>query len=236
MPAIKEIREKAGYAEYTSFHHWLIHEIGFYLTKVFLHLPFTPNQITIFWMVFQLLSTFIVLKGTYWYILLGTFLFQFGYILDTIDGQVARMRNQKSLSGIYLDGLAHNLGNPLFLIFLSYGVSVREDNIVYLLFGIVGAISYWYNKILAINPFWFKEKDRTLINKYFTYSMRKPARWNDFLRIQCPFNLLFFGVLLGFSHYMVIVYSLIFSADLVRKLVYILRIFKKVDQEFMEKG
>ncbi|MDP3734752.1 MAG: CDP-alcohol phosphatidyltransferase family protein, partial [Nanoarchaeota archaeon] len=122
MPTITEIREKAGYKEYTSFHHRLIHEIGFYFTKVFFYLPFTPNQITVMWMLFQLASIAVPLKGTYWSILLGVFLFQFGYILDTIDGQIARLRNQRSLSGIYLDGLAHNLNNPIFFISLSIGV------------------------------------------------------------------------------------------------------------------
>ena len=138
------------------------------------------------------------------------------------------------MKGIYLDGLAHNLGNPLFLIFLSYGVSVREDTIIYLLFGLFGSISYWYNKILAVNPFWFKEKDRYLINKHFSYSMRKRARWEDFIRIQCPFNLLFIGVVLGYPHYMVIFYALIFFVDSLRKVVAIIKNFRKVDKEFRD--
>ncbi|MDP3733901.1 MAG: hypothetical protein Q8R37_01615, partial [Nanoarchaeota archaeon] len=92
--------------------------------------------------------------------------------------------------------------------------------------------SYWYNRILAINPFWFKEKDRDLINKHFDYAMRKQARWDDFIRIQCPFNFLFIGVVVGLSHIMVIIYTFIFFGDLIRKLISIFRTFKKVDQEY----
>jgi hypothetical protein len=36
----------------------------------------------------------------------------FAMCLDCVDGNIARIKNQRSLFGVYLDRLAHNISNP----------------------------------------------------------------------------------------------------------------------------
>lgn len=232
MPTIKEIK-KQGSKEFSSFHRRLLHEVSYYLTWIFLHTPLTPNQITVFWALWQFASSFLLLQGDYWSVLLGTFLFQFGTFLDCVDGQVARFRKTTSLFGVYLDEVAHNVLNPLFLLFLSIGVWRQSGNQLYLLAGVIGILCFWYTRILAMNILWFHAEYRTTILKHFdSYSLRK--RWvplYDSLKIEYPFNLLFFGVLLGGAHIIVIVYAAFYAVDFLKRTAFQFIKMKGVDKE-----
>jgi phosphatidylserine synthase len=46
--------------------------------------------------------------------IIGIVLFQLSYFWDTVDGEIARLRKQSSLFGIYLDQVSHIVIEPLF--------------------------------------------------------------------------------------------------------------------------
>ncbi len=62
----------------------------------------TPNKITLFALISGLLSAFAVVKGKY---LLSISLLQFSFVLDCLDGQLARYRDLSSEIGMWFDNI-----------------------------------------------------------------------------------------------------------------------------------
>jgi len=52
-------------------------------------------------------------------------LLQIGYILDCVDGEIARYKKQQSVRGVYLDLIGHQFVIPMFLFFVGVGVYQR---------------------------------------------------------------------------------------------------------------
>ncbi len=79
----------------------------------------TPNQVT-FWGFIVLLAAIaliLLMSGTIW-VLPGYFLLALNYVLDSVDGQLARLKNMSSPLGEWLD---HSLdGLRMILLHLAY--------------------------------------------------------------------------------------------------------------------
>lgn len=71
--------------------------------------------------------------------LIGAALLQLWYLLDHVDGQLARLHGASSLDGIQLDYLMHHVVNVAVPIGLGYGVA-RQDGEPWLLLGMGFAI------------------------------------------------------------------------------------------------
>ena len=111
-----------------------------YLTWLFVHTPFTGNQIT--FMMFLLL--FIVFglftMGDYWYVIFGLILLHFQQFLDSVDGMIARFKDQTSLEGVFIDLILHSIQGPLVFFGLTLGVYKNTGSMFFLIFGIVAAL------------------------------------------------------------------------------------------------
>ena len=81
----------------------------------------SPNSLTLLGIAFGVLTSICFLTGTKNTILLGIFLYQITYLLDCIDGEVARITNKMDNIGIWLDlGLRYTL----YLSFISIIFSI----------------------------------------------------------------------------------------------------------------
>ena len=79
-------------------------KISFRLTRYLLvHLPFTPNMITLVAGLVGLFGAFLVSTGTYENVVMGFALAQLQSILDGCDGELARVRFQQTSLGEWLD-------------------------------------------------------------------------------------------------------------------------------------
>jgi len=74
--------------------------------------------------------------GTMWGWLLGTGLLQLWYLLDHVDGQLARLRGTSSLDGAQLDYLMHHTVNLLVPLGIGFGLFVRTAEPLWLLGGL----------------------------------------------------------------------------------------------------
>ena len=74
----------------------------------------TPNQITILSTLSTLFSVYLFFYNNY----LCLFYYFLGYLLDTIDGRLARKYNMVSILGMILDLVSDNISNiPLLIVF-----------------------------------------------------------------------------------------------------------------------
>lgn len=82
---------------------------------------FTPNQITITSFIFGLLSAYFFLQGTKINLIIGALLFEVSYILDCVDGRIARLKALESKIGGYLDITTDVIKYCFIIICMAYG-------------------------------------------------------------------------------------------------------------------
>lgn len=93
-----------------------------FLTWFFVHTPITPNTITLLSILSGVGGAYLLLYPDWNVKLIALFLFYFNLLLDRVDGEVARYKQQFSLKGIYLDELNHYIIPPLFFLSLAWGI------------------------------------------------------------------------------------------------------------------
>ncbi len=224
MNSIEDIRKKCP-RKINSIHEFILHHGGIYLAKLFLFLPFSPNQITIMWFVMQLASCLLFLKGSMDYMIIGVLIFQLINFLDYTDGIVARYRNESSVLGVYLDEIAHKINIPFFWFCFGIGTAKLYNNKIYFIIGLTFALVFCFNKMLSINPLWFeKEYGKKLLDKL---SVKVGSNWlYDFIKVQNIGNLLFFMVLFNQVGMGIIIYFIITSLFFIRNVIKNIRFLK----------
>lgn len=96
-----------------------------YVTYIFLKMGISANSATWLSVVSALLGCFMISLSKFSYTLIGLFFIQFWYILDHVDGEIARFTKTSSKEGLYLDVMTHNIVHPI--IFFSYGLDVVNN-------------------------------------------------------------------------------------------------------------
>jgi phosphatidylglycerophosphate synthase len=94
------------------------------ITRVLSHrsLALTPNHVTITAILVGLLASFFASRGGYAMIALAGVLLEFNSILDSCDGELARLRYQYSKLGQWLDNLSDDIVDNLFLVAVGHGL------------------------------------------------------------------------------------------------------------------
>ena len=242
MPTINDLRVKCK-KNYWGPMHKFYHEIGFYFTKPFVNTKVTPNQITIIWITIQLIGSVLLAFGTYKHMLLGIIVYHFGFFVDCIDGNLARFRDTSTWTGIYLEQIAHYITITGLLIGLTIGNYLIFHSDILLIIGIGGTLSFVFDKMFGINMFHFSaHADQS--NKEFNEDVSKAIKGSSlknkskfvvnifgFLRVEHPLNLLFFLLLLGLPHVALILYSLMFFMEMLRKLKNNLSNLRRIDHK-----
>jgi phosphatidylglycerophosphate synthase len=82
----------------------------------------TPNHVTIAAIAIGLLASLLASRGTYVTVALAGVLLEVNSILDSCDGELARLRYQYSKLGQWLDNLSDDIVDNLFLIAVGHGI------------------------------------------------------------------------------------------------------------------
>ena len=91
------------------------------LTRLLLSTPVTANQISFLTMLTSVFSAFFLAGPGPKSFLVGACLWQFWYLLDHVDGQIARYRKSVAPEGLFLDFMMHHLANLI----LPFGVGAH---------------------------------------------------------------------------------------------------------------
>ncbi len=210
--------------------------LAYYATKPFLYLSLTPNQITVLWIAIKVMMTFLMLKGDYFLTVVALLIFQLASIIDGVDGNIARYRKHFSLNGIYLDYVGHYLCNTVLLIALGIGLfQTLKSWLVFIPVGI-GVTTMLLTKAITINLGWYKPEQREMVERLIPINEisimgeqkagEKKGLINfvkvvvfDFLRLDNPLNLMFWGVLLNQTYFILGVYAVFLTAEMGRKML-----------------
>jgi len=91
-----------------------------YATWVFARLGWSPNAVTVAFIVCGIAAGVVIAFGGLATAVIGALLVQLYLIFDCSDGELARWSDRKSVSGVYLDGVGHYLGESALLVGLGF--------------------------------------------------------------------------------------------------------------------
>lgn len=96
------------------------------LTRLFLHLPLTPNMISVACIIVSVIGGVVAMSPRHDIHLLGIAIYFFAALLDNVDGEVARLRLESSRAGGWLDTIGDDIAR--FAVILAVFFHVRGDH------------------------------------------------------------------------------------------------------------
>jgi phosphatidylglycerophosphate synthase len=140
--SIKELKERVkSKKKESTYVRVIIRGLSVYLTWLFIRTPLTGNHVTLLFVFFGMLGGICFAYSDPLYSLAGLFLTQLSYLIDFVDGEIARHREDTSITGSYFDKIAHILVNPVIFVGLGFGEYIRTQELFYMIIGFVAAHS-----------------------------------------------------------------------------------------------
>lgn len=190
-----------------------------YFTKFFLLTGIHANVVTFIWGVMGVISGILYIFGDYWLNLLALLVLHLSYVLDGVDGLVARLQNKCSVRGSYLDLVNHSMIKPLVLLGMSIGTFFKPPNYIplaaywYLIFGALGAIFIVNANVARLKVYeTYVDKERKDIIKIMKKRFKTIDSWSlkttisFFFRVY-PLGLIYWATIFNFIWFAVLFYG-----------------------------
>jgi phosphatidylglycerophosphate synthase len=126
--------------------------LSIFLSVPLVRLGISANQITIAWILLDILGAVAVGFQNYGVRLFGVCLLQSSELLDFVDGEVARLSEQTSKCGTFLDNVGHDVWRRGLFLAIGYQVFRATHSVAYLLLAFSSAVfvgSYQMAPLLA---------------------------------------------------------------------------------------
>ena len=145
---ISELRKICQKERYDDLHQVVMRRFSIYFTKLLIKTNITANQLSIINVFIGLAAALIFLlpKGIHWFFVPAALILV--TILDHSDGELARFRNESSLTGLFVDRLLPVVIFPFILICIAVRLSWDEGSNVPLSDGALGAWTTGYLRYL----------------------------------------------------------------------------------------
>ena len=150
----------------------------YFTEKVFIKTKLTPNQITFISFFGKLIAAYLFSFGIYPYIIYGSVVLFIAYLLDYIDGTLARMRGIASDFGRFIDLGFDEIGKVVLFFAIAYGFYSQTHNSLVWIFALLGLTASQFLAVLYISYRWLfkfavdtiekeKKKRRFLVNFFY---------------------------------------------------------------------
>lgn len=192
--------------------YFLTNAIADFLLKIDKDMPITP--ISVLSLICNFLAVGFIFQDS---LILACFAIILGFVFDKLDGSLARKKTELGITvnhkkGTFIDGMFDILGITVitFAVAMKYGVLDE-----YSLFGMVGAVLYWYTNaschIVEPTPEGIKHSNQSIPKQLISYSRSKEM----IMQVTTIATGQFFLFLL--LHVLLIPYSILVFANKVRK-------------------
>jgi phosphatidylglycerophosphate synthase len=145
IPPVKELRsicqQPLGIARESWLSNHFARAISIHITRILLHTPVTANQVTVGMILLGVAAGTLFTFGNYWLSIIGIILLLAAYILDRVDGEIARYRKATSIQGNFLDDLYHDIVKPYIFIGISFGIYANFHTITAFILGFSASVS-----------------------------------------------------------------------------------------------
>lgn len=115
---------------------YFVRDAALPVTWLLLHTPVTANQVTFLSLIIGVLGSLLLALSGPLAFFGGVFLLQLWYLLDHVDGQIARYRQTASLSGRFYDFIVHHVIHAMVVLNLGLYNFFRGGNslLLYMVF------------------------------------------------------------------------------------------------------
>ena len=131
------------------------------LTRLILPFPIGPNSITATSLGAGLAAAWTFSFGSHGLILIGAILFLVCYLLDNIDGEVARAKDQCTAFGAHFDTFVDWIVHAAFFIGVGWGVTTKTGDDIWLWFASSAAAGATINYFISL----FEKSDNEVSNE-----------------------------------------------------------------------
>ena len=135
----------------------LVRHLAAWVTPWLARSPVSANQVTFLSMAFGLGCAGAMTRGEWAWTLAGALMLVFSYVLDSCDGEIARLKDQCSEFGGRLDSFADWIVHTAFFAGLGLGVSRQSGEEMWLWLGLIAAAGGTINYIAG---FFLEARDR----------------------------------------------------------------------------
>lgn len=132
--AYKKKKDLPRYATYIT------HKISIRIVNILKDYPIKPDWVTGFTIFLGVISALLFCFANIYSILIAAIFLEIYYIFDAVDGQLARVKGQSSLTGAFFDYISNHIVHSLVFLGIGYGLFHRSGNILYF---ISGAFAAW---------------------------------------------------------------------------------------------
>jgi len=195
--------------------HFLREKTKKILLPIFVKFNVNPKFLLVFRIIFAFVTGVSLFFNNY---ISSVFLiiYQFVFLLDYVDGPLARAKGQFSSKLNKVDRIAHSLTTFLFLLAITYAYFLPNMDLPILVAGLLGSLFVlssamlevlWMNRGLSFER--LKEMHKVSGSRNFLFY--------NFLRIDGPFTLFFFLVILNLNMVAIILFSAIHFLIFIKK-------------------
>lgn len=159
---LKEICQTTAKKDRSNFYmRYVCRSISIFFTRVLIHTPIQADYVSFLMIVVGVLGALCLLDGTVGYFVLGAVVLQLWYVLDCVDGEIARYRNYEKkgqiiqekadmpITGAYWDYLNHYIVHGLVPFCMSWGLYQTSGELRWVMVGFVG--SFFQMLLLAVH-------------------------------------------------------------------------------------
>jgi hypothetical protein len=109
---------------------YYIRQISFYPTALFLNLGISANQATWISMIVLILGCLLLAVGDHMSAIVGALLVNSWFILDYVDGDIARYKKSSSAYGDFIDMLGHYIAGGLLFFAVGVGSYLHSERLL----------------------------------------------------------------------------------------------------------
>jgi phosphatidylglycerophosphate synthase len=186
------------------------------LLPLFWTLKIKPSYLVLFRVFFGILTAGTLFQGRTIISLVFISIYQIVFLLDYVDGKIARKRNEFSSKWRRFDRSAHYFISFLFLLGISYGLFMEIGKMDVFLIGIVGSLSILLT--FLIDTLWLQSgiNFENLKKIHDKKSIVTPIY--SFLTIDGAFTLFYWFYLLNIIKFSIIFFSILKFLILIKKI------------------
>jgi phosphatidylglycerophosphate synthase len=138
---------------------YLIRPVSNRIAKFLQHTKITPNQLTALSLFYSIAASIFFAFGEYLYLVLGVILFQIGFfIFDNVDGDLARLRGQKSEFGAWFDDIDDRLREVFTFLGLTIGLYRLNGDFTIWIVGLAAIINIVMVNFFRASTYRFSKK------------------------------------------------------------------------------
>jgi phosphatidylglycerophosphate synthase len=126
---------------------------SFPITVIAYYLNISANAVSFVALPLIFIASLLMSFKDYWTSLIGCILIFFWLLLDLVDGEIARLREKKSVRGKYLEILNHDLSIPIIYFFLGLKAYNHFNSAYFIYAGIFSAICVYFISLLRLDKY-----------------------------------------------------------------------------------